>query len=246
MSSRLASTSSPALGAPSRTNPSSLIAWLGDVPSWFTLSFFLLVLWSGFRATDPFAAIHAFALDRGWAAFMQGIQFGFPVDIPFIAFLAVTTVVDAKGEYHWLTFTTFAATLVLTSLMASLGGVHLHPFLASYLLLVPIGIVVLDNLVNSRFKKPRLLFAVLFGAAMGLWLESKGAEASSAPAPDISRQLLFTAGLLLMQLVLATALFFAWRWLMQKVKQQRTLVVIPVSLLAGAAVVVMVGRILMN
>jgi hypothetical protein len=52
--------------------------------------------------------------------------------------------------------------------------------------------------------------------------------------------------LLLIQLVLATALFFTWRLLMQKVKQQRTLLVIPVSLLAGAAVVVMVGRMLMN
>lgn len=247
MSTRLASSSSSTFPSGARSaQPLSQLSWLLEGSTWVVGVFIALLIWGASGVTNPFALIREFSWDHGFAAFAQGMQFGFPLDITFLVFFAAIAVVDAKAEFHWHMFTVFAVSFFVSNILFSLAAIHLHPFLASYLLLVPIGVVVLDNLVNSRFKRPRLFFTVLFAMGLGLWFQSKAIDASVAVTPDILGQLLFSIGLLSMQSLAAFFLFYTLRWVAAKVKAHRSFVVIPISLLAGGFVVVMAFRLLMN
>ena len=247
MSTRLTSSPSSTFPTGARsTQPLSQLSWLLDGATWVVGVFILLLIWGASQVTNPFALINGFTWDRGLAAFAQGMQFGFPLDMTFLVFFASIAVVDAKAEFHWHMFTVFAVSFFVSNILFSLAAIHLHPFLASYLLLIPIGVVVLDNLVNSRFKRPRLFFTVLYAIGLGLWFQSKALNEGTEVAPDISGQLTFSIGLLLMQTLAAFFLFFTLRWIAPKVKAHRSALVIPISLMAGGFVVVMAFRLLMN
>lgn len=238
--------SNPSASLQSHASTNKAAVRVGSVQ--WTLVFSLMVLagsaWMVFNYSNPYSIIQSFQFSAGSQAAWQGFLFSLPADVPFLLFFLSVIIVDTKREFVWATFRTFAVTTLVSLLVQVLSGMFLHPFLVSYTLLVPIGIVVLDNLVNTRFKKPRLLFAVLFGLGYSAWLGSKSGGTELMPVPDVSGPLFFWVGLVIGQACMAALLIQTSGKLAELVKRHRQQVIVPLSSAIGLATLLLAIRLI--